>query len=131
MRWPSAIAALLARAESDTELMTVLGGPRVYRAGEYREIQVPSVAYTVVTSVLTETMEPAITQWDIFADSMDQLVAIERRLRRLYHWTGWRQIGGVTMSSLYEASRDHPPPVPGRWHRSIDFRHQPVRDRGW
>ena len=131
MRWPSAIAALLALAESDPTLMTVLGGPHIYREGEFKKPRIPSIQYTVVVSTLTETMEPVLTQWDIFAESMGQLVAAEERLRRLYHWVGWREVGGVRMNSTYEASRDHPPPESGRWHRSIDFRHQPVRRRGW
>ena len=131
MKWDAAIAALIARLEADTELMQLLGGPHIYRSREVREPRIPSVTYTIVTSVLTETMEPVITQWDIFAGSMSQLVAIERRLRRLLHWVGWRDVGGVRLSSVYEESRDHPPPAPGRWHRSLDFRHQPVRHRGW
>ena len=131
MKWDATIAALIARLEADTELITLLGGPHIYRRDEVREPHFPSVTYTIVTSVLTETMEPVITQWDIFAGSMSQLVAIERRLRRLLHWVGWRDVGGVMLSSVYEESRDHPPPAPGRWHRSLDFRHQPVRDRGW
>jgi|SRR5690625_212502 len=131
MRWPSAIEALLGIAGADAELVAALGGPRIYRRREIRQVEVPSVAYTIVTAGLEEVMEPVLTQWDIFAGSMNELVTIERRLRRLYHWAGWREVGGVRMSSLYEASRDHPPPGPGRWHRSIDFRHQPVRARGW
>lgn len=131
MKWADAIAALLAHVEADAELIGILGGPHIYRSREVREPRIPSVTYTIVTSVLTETMEPVITQWDIFAASMDQLVGVERRLRRLLHWVGWRDVGGVRLSSVYEESRDHPPPDPGRWHRSLDFRHQPVRHRGW
>lgn len=131
MRWPDALEALLARVIGDPELLATLGGPHIYRAGEYREIRIPSVQYTVITATLAETMEPLLTQWDIFAASVGQLVAIERRLRQLLHWVGWREVGGVVIGSEYVESRDHPPPDPGRWHRSIDFRHQPVRNRGW
>lgn len=131
MKWDAAISALIGLLEADTELIGILGGPHIYRLQEVREPRFPSVTYTIVTSVLTETMEPVITQWDIFAGSMSQLVAIERRLRRLLHWVGWRDVGGMMLSSTYEESRDHPPPAPGRWHRSLDFRHQPVRNRGW
>ena len=61
----------------------------------------------------------------------DEVAPVAARLRRLLHWVGWQDVGGVMLSSVYEESRDHPPPGPGRWHRSIDFRHQPVRNRGW
>lgn len=131
MRWPAAITALLGLADTDTTLTTALGGPHIYRAGEFREPRIPSVQYTMIVSTLSENFEPVLTQWDIFAESIGQLVIIEERLRRLYHWPGWREVGGVMMSSAYEGSRDHAPPEVGRWHRSIDFRHQPVRHRGW
>jgi hypothetical protein len=131
VKWPSAIAALLALAEADATLTTALGGPHIYRAGEFREPRIPSVQYTVIVSTLGENFEPTLTQWDIFAAGMGQLVTAEERLRRIFHWVGWREVGGVAMASTYEASRDHPPPEPGRWHRSIDFRHQPIRHRGW
>lgn len=131
MKWRTALNVLLRRVESDPEILTALGGPHIYRSGEFRQPRIPSVEYTVIVSTLTETMEPVLTQWDIFAASVSQLIMIETRLRRLLHWTGWREIEGVSLSSLYDASRDHEPPEPGRWHRSIDFRHQPVRNRGW
>jgi len=131
VRWDAALAALIRIVENDAELLGLLGGPYIYRSREVREIRIPSVAYTIIAATLTETTEPILTQWDIFAASMDDVVGIERRLRRLLHWVGWRDIDGVMLSSVYEASRDHPPPGPGRWHRSLDFRHQPVRERGW
>ncbi|HLS34376.1 MAG TPA: hypothetical protein VK039_12380, partial [Brevibacterium sp.] len=84
MRWPSAIEALLGIAGADAELVAALGGPRIYRRREIRQVEVPSVAYTIVTAGLEEVMEPVLTQWDIFAGSMNELVTIERRLRRLY-----------------------------------------------
>lgn len=131
MRWPSAITALLGLAESDPELIAELGGPEIYRWREYRQGSAPSIQYTVIVTSREEVMEPVLIQWDIFATSFRQLIAIERRLRRLFHWTGWRTMGGVSMSSVYVDSRDHPPPEPGVWHRSIDFRAQPVAERGW
>lgn len=131
MKWADALRALLGRAEGDAALMAALGGPHIYRSGTHRKPRIPSVEYTVVVSTLSEAMEPVLSQWDIFAESEAQLLAIEKRLRRLFHWGGWRRVGSVSMSSTYEDSRGHPEPEPGRLHRSIDFRHQPVRHRGW
>ncbi|HEY8504974.1 MAG TPA: hypothetical protein VIL46_10355 [Gemmataceae bacterium] len=131
MTWDAAISALLAELQADAELIALLGGPHIYRSSEIRELRVPSVTYTIVSAPPTETTLSILTQWDVFAGSLDQLVAIERRLRRLLHWVGWRDVGGVSMSSVYVDSRDHRPPGPGRWHRSLDFRHEPVRSRGW
>lgn len=130
MKWADATKALLGLAEGDTALIAALKGPKIYRRREYRKGSAPSVEYTIITTTLDESMEPVLTQWDIFATSLGQLTTIEARLRRIFHWVGWKMVGGVMMNSVYVDSRDHPPPEPGVWHRSIDFRHQPVRTRG-
>lgn len=124
------IDALVALLDADAELIQALGGPHIYRAGQHREPTTRSVEFTVVHAGLTENFEPIITQWDMVAEDRLQLRRIEGRLRRKLHWMGWRDVGGVALSSTYEDSRDHPDPEAGRVHRSIDFRHQPVRRQG-
>ena len=131
MKWANALSAVIDRVRGDPEIAAVLGGPHVYRAGEFRELRVPSIAYTIIVASLEETTEPVRTQWDVFARNIDQLLTIERRLRRLLHWVGWKSVGGVMLSSTYEDSRDHPSPDAPVLHRSLDFVHTPVRNRGW
>lgn len=124
------IDALLALLDADADLMQVLGGPHIYRSLTPREPRIPAVEITVIHAGISENFEPFITQWDMIAEDPLQLRRIEGRLRRKLHWVGWRDVGGIALSSTYEDSRDHPSPDAGRVHRSIDFRHQPVRRRG-
>ncbi len=130
-RADEALAALAARVRTDTALVAALGGPRVYRAGEKRAPEVPSVEYRVVFGRLDEAFEPVLTQWDVFAWDQDTMQTVVERLRRLLHWVGWRTINGVALNSRYEEMRDHDSQESGIIHRSIDFRHEPVRRRGW
>lgn len=131
MKWLDALNALLDELLADEEFTDALEGANVFRDGEHSKPQVPGVYFSVISAGLDETSEPALTQWDIFARDIDQALAIETRLRRKLHWVGWRTLGGVSLASQYEESRDHPEPDFDVIHRSLDFRHTPVRNRGW
>lgn len=131
MRWADALDALLTELLADDALTSALGGERIYRDGEHKRPEVPAVYWSVIDSNLEETSEPVLTQWDIFAPDIDSALAIEERLRRVLHWVGWKTVGGVSLASSYEDSRDHPEPDFDVIHRSLDFRHTPVRNRGW
>jgi hypothetical protein len=131
VKWAETIEILLARVSADPEMLAALGGDHVYRAGEHSEPRVPGVYYTIISSGFVEVFEPMETQWDVFVRSPEVLVTVERRLRKLLHWPGWRLIEGTQVSSLYEEGRDHPEPEFDVLHRSLDFTHSPVRYRGW
>lgn len=131
MKWADALTELLEELNADSALTTALGGAHVYRDGEHSTPQVPAVYWSVINAGLEEAMEPVLTQWDIFAPDIDTALAVETRLRKKLHWPGWRTFNGVSLSSEYEDSRDHPEPDFDVIHRSLDFRHTPVRNRGW
>lgn len=128
MRWDVAQRAILARLETDSELIGILGGPHIYRSGSRRNARVPSVAYTNIATVPTERYESMLVQFDVFARSYAEAVSIEARLRAQLARDLPEKVGDVWMFLEWVAARDHPDPDEGTVHRSIDFRFQPVRD---
>lgn len=128
MRWDAALQAILSRVASDPELVLILGGAHVYRAGARRNVRVPSVEYTVIAAVPSERYETMLVQFDAFGGTYAQVVSIVERLRATLSRDLPEDVGGVWMFLEWVAARDHPDPNEGIVHRSIDFRFQPVRD---
>lgn len=129
MRWVDAATALLAELHADAALIAALGGPHIYRSGEYTGAQIPALYHHLVVATLDECFEPFVWQWGVFARDLATALTIEGRLRKRLDRKTFRQIGGIMMSARYEDSRDHDDPEPGVIHRSLDFRVEPVRER--
>lgn len=129
MRWSAALGALLTDLLADTELTTALGGAHIYRDGEHAAPQSRAVYFSVIRSGPEENVQGVLTQWDVFAPDIDTALAIENRLHAKLDWVGWKDVGGVWLSSVWEESRDHPEPDFDVIHRSLDFRHEPALER--
>ena len=126
MIWVNALNALLAEVLEDGAFVDALDGEHLYRDGEHSAPQRRAVYYSVLANTEEENTEPVLSQWDIYAPDMETALAIEARLRAKLHWNGWKDVGGVWLSSRYEDSRDHPEPEFDVIHRSLDFRHEPA-----
>jgi hypothetical protein len=128
VKWVDVMEAVLAHLTADAGLTAALAGGAIRRHGTFIEPAVPSLAWITYGNVLDENTEVVPTQWDIFAQEIDQAIAIERRLRALLHRDTPQVIGGIPMWTQFVDARDHADPEPGRIHRSLDFRFEPARE---
>jgi hypothetical protein len=128
MTWVELLEALFATVLADEEILEILGGPHLFELSEEREIQVPSIGYTLVFDGEEEIVNPVLVQWSLFGDP-DTLIALEERLRQLVTARAPREIGGVLMRMMYDGGRSHPSPQPGVRYRSFDVRYESARRR--
>jgi hypothetical protein len=101
----------------------------VYASNASREVRIPSCEGYIVTDRDQESTARILIQIDHWARSLSDSVAIERRLRAVLHSEVRRQFAGTDCATLYDDSRDHDHPEPGVFHRSVDFRFEPVQER--
>lgn len=123
MRWLDLIEQLVTRVASDGDMLDLLDGQHVYEATDLREPVVPCVTWSLVADAEGEALDTALVQWDIVA-AVEDIAAIEVRLRSLVRWRTEQRLGGVTVLSTYEGGRSHPVEIVGRRHRSFDVRYQ-------
>jgi hypothetical protein len=127
MRWPEVVTVLLDTVEADPVLSGIFGVD-IYRAGD-RKLKVPALEYTIISDTEEENFNPLRIQWDVFVRMDADLVAAERRLRRLFHHDLPTEIGGITMWAEYVARQDMQGLMDGIRGSSTDFRFTPVRSR--
>lgn len=129
MRWPAVVAALVTAAEADAAVLAALGGePHLYPSDDTRAGRVPSVGWTLVSDTEAENTERLLVQWDVFARSLEEAIAIERALRRVVSAEGISTVGDVRMWMQFGGGRRHPTPERGTVHRSFDVLCQPARE---
>lgn len=123
MRWPAALAALVARLEGDAELVAALGGePRIYPAEDPHAASVPSVWWQRVSEPDAENWEEPLIQWSWLAREADA-VTIERRLRALLYAEVAFEVGGVWLIATLEDVRSFPGEQTGTVEVQMDIRY--------
>lgn len=130
--WDAVLPLWLDLALADSEVASVLGDspPAVYLVGE-RDRQVPAMEYTLVVAGLeTEVYESSLVQLDLWTATIEQLVTLEKALRRLLHHDTTITLGGIKILTqltggrpLAGADRD------GALNHSLDFRLQYLRGK--
>lgn len=129
MRWPAVLAAVVTAAETDAGVLAALEGePRIYPSDDTRAGGVPSVSWTLISDTDEENTERLLVQWDVFARSVSDGIAIERALRRRVTSEEIAEMDGVRMWMLFRGGRGHPAPARGEVHRSLDVLYQPARE---
>jgi hypothetical protein len=121
MRWDDALAAVLQRLRSDTELMDALGGDHIVRA-DGTAPPVPGITYEVTSSRRRENDEVVFTRWDVRAPTLAGVVAVERRLHEDLDRTVPETVSGVPMWLEYVDAWDVPGEPAGTVHRTVLFR---------
>lgn len=124
MRWVEVMEAVLAHLAADP----ALDGVSLERWGEFDQPSIPSVSWLVFSDQIEELTNPIRAQFDIFANGIDQALAIEEAIRGLHGDTP-QTIQGVLMLAQLDDARGDADPAPGVIHRSLDFNFTPARER--
>lgn len=122
MRWVEVIEAVIAWLTARAPL----AGVPVRMHGEFTELRVPLVAWLIFSDRREENTNPIRVQFDIYAQGIDQALAIEAELRAL-HSDVPQTVGGVRMWATLDDARGDADPSPGVVHRSLDFIFEPAR----
>lgn len=128
MRWDEAINAVLQRLSNDAVLTDAVGSGHVVRASESTSPPVPGVVYEVTSSQQRENEEVVFTRWDVRAATMDEVVAIEERLRANLDRTLPETVSGLPMWLEYVDGWDVPGAPAGIVQRTVLFRFTVLRE---
>lgn len=131
MMWDHVIEALRATILADP-ILSAIYADRVRMAtpsGTPFVPKVPILEYLLVGDVENELWAPTIIQFDQWAMKVDDIVASERRLRRLFHVTLPRKFGPVFMWGEYNGGEVLATPDRNGFDgRAIRFRFTPLRE---
>jgi hypothetical protein len=128
--WGPVTRALVARCKTDTTLTTLLGGQHIYRNRTRTDIQIPSVAWSVLYSGVEENHAPVSVQIDVWAHGAEALEAIEVRLYQLLHDDLPQDFDGLLMWCQYGTRFDMHDAAEGVAHSAMEFRFTPARENG-
>lgn len=132
MMWDHVIEAIRETILNDGILAGIYGD-RVRMAtpsGTPFDPKVPILEYLLVGDTENELWAPMIVQFDQWALKIDDVVASERRLRRLFHVTLPRQFGQVYMWGEYAGGEVLATPDRNGFDgRAIRFRFTPLREQ--
>lgn len=131
MRWDAVSAAVFAALQGSTVLDGVYG-TAIRKAG-VRKYEVPSLEYSMLSDSVSEIWAPHVFQFDQFCPSMEDLVASERELRRLFDFETPQWIEGVYMFAFYDEGGELEGPdresATDVFARAARFRFVPIRER--
>jgi len=127
MRWPEVVLAIIAEVEGDA-VLSALFPDAVYRDTD-RNLDVPSLTWSLISDVEEERFNPLRIQFDIFVRTDSEQAAAEAALRRLLHRDVPTVIGGVPMWSQYASRVNAPGLRDGIRGSSSDFIFTPIRTR--
>lgn len=124
--WINALEAIAA----DMDVQAVLGAPpAIYLEGE-REPEVPSMTALLVTDTEDEVYAPVDWQFDLYTDTLDEMVFVEKALRRLLNQPLPVTLGNAELTSEFLGGQLLRGPEPDSYFRRIlEFRFTPVRSR--
>lgn len=130
MRVREVLEAQLAILAADSALTTLLGGEHIYMRDSVDEVeQVPGIYWWGPDEApMEEVTHRAMVLWDVWADTSEQALAIETRLRDLLHHETPRQYGDVLAWSSFAGSSVLAA-AKGQARRAAEFEIQPVRRR--
>jgi hypothetical protein len=131
-RWPDFIAALVARARSDVDLVAFLGGEHIYKTVDLHAKRARGLGYQRITDPRREITEEPLVQWDMTAEP-GEITVLERHARRvLTSDVPVRLIVGgadLVVHMEFDDAREHARPSDGLAHHSIDVRYRVPRLR--
>lgn len=108
----------------------LLNGQHVYlRMSSESVEQIPSIQYYLLDIGLEEGYETMLVRWEIWANSMTQALAIEKRLRLLVHRERQWSLAGATVFTRFEGSTDAPVDTVGITRRVVETTVEIVRQR--
>jgi len=126
VNWDAIWLEVLARLEGDATVASILGD-RIYLWGD-REFEVPSMTALLVVDTEDENWAPADWQFDIYARTFEDVVAVERAVRASLDRDWPIELGGHSFwTELVEARRLEGPSEDQIYRRSLDFRFTPAR----
>ncbi|MBV9772653.1 MAG: hypothetical protein JO040_01805 [Gemmatimonadetes bacterium] len=128
MRWDEAITAVMQRLNDDAVLTAALGSDHIVRASESTSPPLPGVVYQVTSSQQRENEEVVFTRWDMRAATLDEVVAIEERLRANLDRTLPETVSGLPMWLEYVDGWDVPEAPAGTAQRTVLFRFTVLRE---
>lgn len=107
-RLSDTLAALRAMLVANVTLAGLLGGEHVYLRMSSEGIErYPGVYYTILDHTIGENFETVFVRWEIWAETMLDVLAIERQMIVLLNNDGPVALGGATctlqIESMYEA----------------------------
>jgi hypothetical protein len=127
MRWGDVVQAIAAAAAQNAVLASIYG-ETVRLAAPAQEHVVPALEYRIITDSESELWAPVLIQWDQWTETLDQLIASETALRKLFHQDLPVVIQGVWMWSEYtDGAELATPERAGFYGRAARFRHTPIR----
>lgn len=125
--WADAMPPLLDLVEADADVQAVLGSPpALYMLGD-RDHQVPSVEWSLLADAQGEVWGAALAQFDLFTQSMADMVRLERGLRRAAHREVLFVADGHQLISRLVGDGNLTGPNDGVVRRRLDFRVQYIR----
>jgi hypothetical protein len=128
MRWDNVAKATAAAAAADPTLAGIFG-PTIRMSASAQTHVVPSLEYHLIADSASELWEPAVFQWDIWTDTMVELVTAERALRKLFDLRLPDLIEGVYMFAEFtEGFELVSPDLAGYFGRAVRFRFSPIRE---
>lgn len=130
MRWDVVVEAWLGLIAPDSDVTEVLGAdPEFFMAGE-REFAAPGLEWSLIANTEGELWEISDVQLDFMVRKIDQLVKLEKALRRLLHHDLPITVDGIFMwSQMRGGGRPLQGPADGLLGRSIDCRLTYLRSR--
>jgi hypothetical protein len=135
MMWDQVIEKTLAALRADATMKTLTGVDvggfaQIYKSRSGVVIQIPSVVYTVVSSVVSENEAPVLVQWDVWAESPEQASALELRMYQMMHSDLPVNVGGLAMWSQLVNRYDVQEDDQGSLRSVVEYKYTPARENG-
>lgn len=135
MMWGTVVEKLLSYLQTDASMIALTGADddglaHIYKNRSRVDIQIPSVAYAVLASTVDENEAPVSIQWDVWAQTPEQMDGIELRLFQLMHRDLPIDIGGLLMWSMFLTRFDFADDDQSVYHSAVEYRYTPARENG-
>ena len=128
MKWDQVVKAQITEIMADPKLATIYGA-NVRMMGTGTQL-VPSLEYMVIGDAETELWNPVTIQWDQWCFTMDDLIASERQLRRIFHQDLPVVMAGLRCWTQYTDGAPLTAPDRNDFHgRAIRFTVTPLREQ--
>jgi len=126
MRWSDVTLAVVTAVQADATLVSLFGDN--IRAKGQHEHRLPSLEYMLISTTLSEVMEPTVIQFDVFAETMVDLINAEQALLDLFDHELGVSIAGLSMLCSYiDGAPLDVPSSENTYARAARFAFEPVR----
>lgn len=128
MNWWEVWTNVLAALEADADIAEVMG-EAIFLDGD-RAIEIPCITALLVVNLEEEVYAPADWQFDLYTNSMDQLIQVEKAMMRLLGQPLPVTLEEAELSSEFIAGTLlRGPERDPYYRRTLEFRFTPVRSR--